>query len=367
VVERDAWIGELELAWHRTDSALEALAAASESTAGRVLSGRATLANAGELADRLDAVTRRASELRDELSRIASGGRGYVGWAELDPRRPAIGASPVDLSGLMRSRIFETVPAVVLTSATLTSARPGARQGASFEYVRARLGVGDDELAIDELTVKSPFDYEERALLYMPRDLPPPTAPDFLTRVSDRVLELVEISDGGAFVLTTSNRSLHALDQILRRRLPGRLVLAQGQAPKHALISAFRAAGDAVLVATMSFWEGVDVPGRSLRLVVLEKIPFAVPSEPIVRARSAALEQEGRNPFMELHLPAAGILLKQGFGRLIRTRSDRGVVALLDSRIRERRYGEKLISSLPPARRTSELDDVRAFSALAAR
>ena len=162
-------------------------------------------------------------------------------------------------------------------------------------------------------------------------------------------------------MLTTSLRSMNALHARLSRRLPGCRVFVQGAAPKAALISAFRAAGDAVLVATMSFWEGVDVPGRALRLVVLEKIPFLVPNDPVVQARSLELEKAGENPFMRLHVPAAAITLKQGFGRLSRTRDDAGIVALLDPRIHQKGYGARLLAALPPAGRTTELADVRRF------
>jgi ATP-dependent DNA helicase DinG len=143
--------------------------------------------------------------------------------------------------------------------------------------------------------------------------------------------------------------------------LPGTRLLLQGEGSKAALIAAFRADGNAVLVATMSFWEGVDVPGQALRLVVLEKIPFAVPTDPVVMARSRALEEQGKKPFIDLHVPAAAITLKQGFGRLIRSRSDRGIVTLLDERVHRRGYGRLLLEALPPARRTHELESVRDF------
>jgi ATP-dependent DNA helicase DinG len=151
------------------------------------------------------------------------------------------------------------------------------------------------------------------------------------------------------------------LHSLLARRLAGRRLFLQGQAPKQALISAFRAAGDAVLVATQSFWEGVDVPGHALRLVVLEKLPFFVPTDPIVRARSLAIERDGGNPFMELFVPGAALSLKQGFGRLIRTQKDVGVVALLDERVHKKSYAKILLAALPPARRTDDLSAVREF------
>jgi ATP-dependent DNA helicase DinG len=227
--------------------------------------------------------------------------------------------------------------------------------------VRSRLGLTGEGLVVDELVVESSFDFAKQALLYTPRDLPAPASPAFNERASARIAELVGIVGGGCFVLTTSLRSMRAFHAELRRRLPHHRLLLQGDAPKATLLGAFRAAGDAVLVATQSFWEGVDVPGRALRLVVLEKVPFLVPSDPVVRARSAVLESEGKNPFMELHVPAAAIALKQGFGRLIRTSRDSGIVALLDERVHRRGYGKRLLEALPPAARTDDLGEVRRF------
>jgi ATP-dependent DNA helicase DinG len=214
---------------------------------------------------------------------------------------------------------------------------------------------------VDEVVVPSPFDYAARSILYLPRDLPDPRDPAFLAGASDRVASLVELTNGGAFVLTTSLRSMRELHRRLAQRLPGRRVMIQGEAPKSAVLSTFRAAGDAVLVATASFWQGVDVPGDALRLVVLEKIPFPVPTEPVIAARSRNLEEAGGKPFVDLHLPLAKIALKQGFGRLIRTHEDRGIVALLDERVHRRGYGKDLLAALPPAGRTDDLDAVRDF------
>jgi ATP-dependent DNA helicase DinG len=197
--------------------------------------------------------------------------------------------------------------------------------------------------------------------LYLPDDLPPPGDEAFSGRAADRITDLVELTSGGAFVLTTSIRAMRALHRGLKERLRGLRLFIQGERPKSSLLAAFRASGDGVLVATTSFWQGVDVPGDALRLVVLEKIPFPVPSEPVVLARARALEAEGKNPFMELHLPLAKIALKQGFGRLIRSRADRGIVALLDERVHRRGYGKGLLSALPPARRTSDFEEVREF------
>jgi ATP-dependent DNA helicase DinG len=192
--------------------------------------------------------------------------------------------------------------------------------------------------------------------------LPEPSDPAFEAAATKRILELVHITGGGAFVLCTSTRAMQGLYEGLKGRWkPG--VLVQGEAPKHVLLDRFREAGDAVLVATMSFWEGVDVPGRALRLVILDKIPFAVPTDPVVAARSAEVDRQGGNSFAEYSVPSAAITLKQGFGRLLRTQDDAGIVAILDRRIVTKGYGKRLLASLPPARRVSELEEVERFTA----
>ena len=208
--------------------------------------------------------------------------------------------------------------------------------------------------------VPSPFDFATRAALYVAEDLPDPTELGFEEACADRVVDLVDITGGGAFVLCTSNRAMRAIRNALHGRVPGPL-LVQGESPKHVLLDRFRASGAAVLVATMSFWEGVDVPGNALRLVILDKIPFAVPSDPVVAARCARIEAEGGNAFAQYSVPSAAITLKQGFGRLIRTRKDAGLVALLDRRAVKKGYGRSLLAGLPPARRVRTLDDVRVF------
>jgi ATP-dependent DNA helicase DinG len=242
----------------------------------------------------------------------------------------------------------------------LAAAAPEKPRG-PFRFQRQRLGLDPGLYHVDELRVPSPFDFEARALLYLPKDLPLPDEPEFVASAAERSAQLIEGCDGGAFVLTTSLRSMHAIHRALEPRLQGRALLLQGQAPKAALIERFRVEGNAVLVATLSFWQGVDVPGAALRLVVLEKAPFPVPSDPIVEARSRSLREAGESPFTRLHLPLAQLTLKQGFGRLIRSESDYGVVALLDGRVHRRGYGRRLLEGLPPARRVSELDAVQAF------
>jgi ATP-dependent DNA helicase DinG len=290
------------------------------------------------------------------MQKARTGFEGGVTWIDARDRSVSLGASPVDLAPVLRERLFERVGSVVCTSATLATT---THAGPSFHFAKGRLGSHADA---EELVVASPFDFASRAAFYVADDLPEPSAPGFEHACAARARELAEITGGGAFVLCTSNRAMRAIYHSLAST-PGKHghVLVQGEAPKHVLLDRFRAAGDAILVATMSFWEGVDVPGSALRLVVIDKIPFAVPTEPVVAARSAKIEAEGGNPFTQYAVPAAAITLKQGFGRLIRTRQDAGIVALLDRRAAKRGYGRALLDSLPPARRVKSLDDARDF------
>jgi ATP-dependent DNA helicase DinG len=334
-------MGETEAAYHRLDEALEALAGYAET-------------RSSEEAVRL--VAGRAQELRNAAARIVDPKKNQVTWVEVRPRSVSVGASPVDLGDLFRERVFEPIGAVVLTSATITHAKTSP-----FEYLRSRMGLDESiTVPVDELVVPSPFDFPSAALLYTPRDLPEVNDAAFIPRAAERIADLVAITGGGAFVLCTSNRAMRAFAAALRGKTP-HAPMVQGDAPKQMLLRRFRAARDAVLVATMSFWEGVDVPGDALRLVVIDKLPFAVPTDPVVAARCRALEDDGQNPFLAYSVPEAAITLKQGFGRLIRTRTDRGIVAILDRRIRTRGYGATLLAALPPARRTEKLTDVADF------
>lgn len=341
MLSADVWSGELLDAYHGFDSALEALE---------------HYARANTKSEAVDLVAKRAALAREDAARIVDPAVNQVKWAEARARSVVVGASPVDLGRLFREEVFERVGAVVLTSATLTAGGAG-----DFRFLRSRMGLDQDiSVPVDELCVSSPFDFPSSAVLYTPRDLPEVTDPMFVPRASARIAELVAITGGGAFVLCTSSRGMHALAHALRGLLKKPL-LVQGDAPKSALLSRFRADKNAVLVATMSFWEGVDVPGEALRLVIIDKAPFAVPTDPVVAARCAAIEQSGGNPFVSYSVPQAAITLKQGFGRLIRTRADRGIVAILDRRVKTRGYGRVLLDSLPPARRTERLEDVERF------
>jgi ATP-dependent DNA helicase DinG len=338
------------------------------------LAGLAAFAEANDRNEVLGVIARRAGDLRTDLGRVcasglageqhweddeplaraARGSEGGVVWIDRRERSVSLGASPVDLAPTLREKLFERVASVVCTSATLAT---GTSAGPSFHFAKSRLGALADTT---ELVVASPFDFERRAALYVASALPEPTEPGFEAACADHVAELAQITGGGAFVLCTSARAMRGIHASLAGRVPG-LLLVQGEAPKHVLLERFRTSGSAVLVATMSFWEGVDVPGHALRLVVIDKIPFAVPTDPVVSARSARIEAEGGNPFTQYSVPSAAITLKQGFGRLIRTREDAGIVALLDRRAVRRGYGRSLLASLPPARRLTSVDEVREF------
>ncbi len=317
-------------------------------------------------------VGRRAGDLRDELRGIVNGVRATDGevdgtspamperglhlvdivrWIDVRSRSVSLGASPVDVGAALRGRLFDRVPSVVCTSATLATA-------GAFHFAKARLGAPPDTA---ELVVPSPFDFAARAALYVADDLPDPADAAFEPAATDRIADLVAMTDGGAFVLCTSTRAMKSLHARLRGRVGDRPLLLQGERPKHMLLSRFRASERAVLVATMSFWEGVDVPGWALRLVVIDKVPFAPPNDPVVAARCARIDRDGGNGFAQYSVPSAAMALKQGFGRLIRTQRDAGVVAILDGRIVRRGYGRMLVGSLPPARRVRRVEELRAF------
>jgi ATP-dependent DNA helicase DinG len=313
--------------------------------------------------DALQLVARRTQDLRDDLRGILAGVRAtddgeisdVVRWVDIRSRSVSLGSSPVDVGATLRSRLFDRVPSVICTSATLAT---GAAGGASsFHFAKARLGAPPD---VRELVVASPFDFATHSGLYVPDDLPEPSDPMFEAAAAERIGELVKMTQGGAFVLCTSTRAMRALAARLRGRFYGPLMV-QGERPKHLLLSRFRSSGRAVLVATMSFWEGVDVPGWALRLVILDKIPFAPPNDPVVAARCASIDRQGGNGFTQYSVPSAAMTLKQGFGRLIRTQKDAGVVAILDRRIVKRGYGRALLAGLPPARRMRTLDELRVF------
>jgi ATP-dependent DNA helicase DinG len=332
-------------AWFKLDTALEDLARISEAE-GEPPPDAEPDADAGARAA-LGGVARRARELRDALAAIAEQRqKNHVYWGEVRPSGTFLTASPIDVADLVRRHIVKAGPTPVFTSATLAAA-------GDFGYVRARLGLDD----ADELLVTSPFDYERQALLYVPRDLPP-ASDGFTAEAAARTRELLAITGGRAFLLFTSHRALREAAARLADLPYPRLV--QGEAPRAALVDRFRATPGAVLLGTGSFWEGVDVPGDALSLVVIDKLPFAPHTDPLIAARMAASAEAGADPFAAIQLPAAAIALKQGFGRLIRRRDDRGIVAVLDGRIVGRGYGRVFLDTLPAGLpRTSVIEQVR--------
>ncbi|HKO91458.1 MAG TPA: ATP-dependent DNA helicase, partial [Polyangiaceae bacterium] len=293
---------------------------------------------------------RRVARLREDLAVVVDAQRSHVLFTETRGKRTALGASPVEVAQVLRERLFEERKAVVLTSATLSA-------GEDFAFAKQRLGI-DFEVA--ELRLSSPFDYARQAALYLPTHLPEPRADDYAERAAEEILALTALTGGGAFVLCTSLRMMQRLYEACLPTLRTAALL-QGMAPKTELLETFKARGDAVLFASNSFWEGIDVPGAALRLVIIDKLPFDVPTDPLVAARCARMEARGEAPFMGYLVPSAALALKQGFGRLIRTRSDRGIVAILDRRIATKSYGRVLLNSLPDASRCYFPEEVRAF------
>ncbi|MFH0901056.1 MAG: ATP-dependent DNA helicase, partial [Pseudomonadota bacterium] len=296
------------------------------------------------------AISRRAMELRNDLAVLAEGSdRQYVRWAELRSRSMLLHASPIDVGPFLRESLYGSVGSLVLTSATLAA-------GGRLDYVRQRLGL--DSLEATELVLDSPFDYRQQALLYLPTDLPAPNEPTFGPKSLDRIAELLAITQGRALVLFTSHRSLKAAAAELPKRAPYP-ILVQGNAPRHELLRSLANNVGSVLLATSSFWEGIDVPGEALSLVVLEKLPFAVPDDPLIAARAQSHAERGMDAFRSFQLPRAALTLRQGFGRLIRRKDDRGIVAILDHRIVTKPYGRAFLKSLPEANRTQTIQEVR--------
>src|SRR3954464_11411161 len=305
---------------------------------------------------------RRCEELRMALQFVmASQDKNTVFWIERrsfgdGPRRKDrtggnvfITATPIDVSQILRQTLFENLETAVLTSATLAVT-------GTFEYIASRLGLQHAR----SLVVPSHFDYERQAMLYVPPDLPDPRTPQFTARAADRIRKLLEITRGRAFVLFTSYAQMNEVHD----RLLGELefpMLLQGRAPKSALLVEFRNTPNAVLFATASFWQGVDVQGEQLSAVIIDRLPFAVPNDPVVAARINAINADGGNAFFQYQVPAAVITLKQGFGRLIRSLHDRGLLALLDNRIIKKQYGRVFLESLPRYTTTTDIAKVEEF------
>jgi len=308
------------------------------------------------------ALVRRAQELQVQLSFLLEsedkntvfwierrGGRGGTRLPGRAKQNMLLQATPIEVGSILKSCLWSKLECAVLTSATLAV-------GGGFDYVRGRLGLEHAR----ESVLPSHFDYENQALFYVPPDLPDPRTPQFAAKASDQIRKLLEITRGRAFVLFTSYAQMNEIYQRLLGELEFPLLL-QGDAPKTALLEEFRLTPNAVLFATSSFWQGVDVQGEQLSCVIIDRLPFAVPSDPVVAARVKAIDAEGGNAFFQYQVPAAVITLKQGFGRLIRSLHDRGLLALLDNRILKKQYGRVFIESLPSYRKTTELRVVEEF------
>jgi ATP-dependent DNA helicase DinG len=304
------------------------------------------------------AFARRAQELHVQLGFVMENeDKNTVFWIERrrtgrEKQHVSLQATPIDVGPILNECLWSKLECSVLTSATLAV-------GGGFDYIRGRLGA---EHARD-LVLPSHFDYQTQALFYVPPDLPDPRTPQFAPKASDRIRRLLEITRGRAFVLFTSYAQMRDVYQ----RLLGEVefpMLLQGDAPKSALLEEFRATPNCVLLATSSFWQGVDVQGEQLSCVIIDRLPFAVPSDPVVAARVRAIDADGGNAFFQYQVPAAVITLKQGFGRLIRSLHDRGLLALLDNRILKKQYGRVFVESLPNYRRTTDLNKVEEFFGL---
>ncbi len=317
---------------------------------GALDSLHAAIGRVQDARDEVLSLGRRAGQLRDEVRFLMrADDPAFVFFVETRGAGVFLRALPIDVSGLVRERLFGRLRTTVLTSATL-------RVGESFAYVASRLGVDDAK----SMALPSEFDHARQSVLYLPRRMPDPRQPDFPLKVADEVIEILHRTEGRAFVLFTSHAALRAV----RARLEGTLsypLLVQGMAPRGVLLEQFRRTANAVLLATASFWQGVDVVGEALSCVVIDKLPFASPGDPIIAARMEAISARGGDPFAEYQVPLAILTLRQGLGRLLRHRDDRGVLAILDPRLQTMGYGRRFLAALPPSPITRDLDDIARF------
>lgn len=299
-----------------------------------------------------ESVVRRIRQTRFDLKFVVEqADRNFVYWLERRGRGIFLQASPVDVSELLREKLFDKVKTCVLTSATLSA-------NGGFEFIRNRLGLARENTST--MIAESSFDYEQQAVLYLPRSMPDPRSAEYTQAASNEIAKILKVTRGQAFVLCTSNASMKSLFDLVSSQI-GYPCFLQGTMAKQALLETFRETPNAVLFATSSFWQGVDVRGEQLSCVIIDKLPFAVPTDPVVAARSRFIDENGGRSFFDYSVPQAVITLKQGIGRLIRSTTDRGVIAILDPRVSTKGYGKEFLSSLPRMRITRELGDVAAL------
>jgi ATP-dependent DNA helicase DinG len=297
------------------------------------------------------AIAARAEDLGRSLEIIfSSDDPDWLNWYEKRGRGMVFHASPLDVSMSMRELLYDNVRTIIFTSATLST-------NGNFDYIRSCLGISENAL---EGIYPSHFDFKTQTIMYVPNDLPAPNFKDFAVEAAKRIIEILEITSGRALILFTSYSNLNIVYELISGKLPY-TVYRQGDAPRSILLERFRQDTHSVLLATGSFWQGVDVPGEALSCLIVDKLPFDSPGDPMVAARIESIQSKGGNPFMEYQLPSAIISLKQGLGRLIRKRSDRGVLAILDGRILTARYGRFFFDSLPEMTVSNEMEDVRRF------
>lgn len=309
----------------------------------------------GESGAAFDAFRTRALELAHAVQSILDQkDPSLVYWYELTPHAVFIHGTPIEIAPILQTNLFAKTPSSVLTSATLSVA-------GTFDYFRHSLGLPP---SAKEMNLASPFDYRKQALLYVPSDFPQPQEPAFCAHMAEEALQILESTRGRALFLFTSYRNMNEVRERLKDRLPYPL-LVQGQKPKRVLLTEFREKVDSVLLATSSFWQGIDVPGEALTCLLIDKLPFEVPDDPLSAARMRSLEEQGKSSFFNYQVPRAIIQLKQGIGRLIRTATDRGVIVLFDIRLQTKSYGRLFMKSMPPCRVVHDLNEIRGFMSLA--
>jgi ATP-dependent DNA helicase DinG len=300
--------------------------------------------------DGIESLARRCLEIENDFAAILeSNSKEQVYWYEIRGRGIFLWASPINIAALLKDRLFSLVNCAILTSATLST-------GGNFSFVKSRLGLEESQ----DLIIPSHFDFASQAILYVPRNIPEPREEGWIQHACKELEAILAASEGRAFVLFTSYNQMEQVYQSLKDSLRFPLMI-QGEKSKSGLLDAFRNTPNAVLFATSSFWQGVDVQGEQLSCVVVDKLPFSVPSDPVVAARITQINESGGNAFYDYQIPTATILLKQGLGRLIRSKTDRGILALLDKRIITKSYGRMFLRSLPPAPLTHDADKVCNF------